>query len=84
MAKEKQNMMGPAISASSIICSSTRRKGLRTVMDLTRICEKFTPNSERFKHSFVYVRRVPFEVTFEVIFGVVFEVAFRCEGNDED
>ena len=34
VAKQKQNMRGPARSASSIMRSSTRRKGFRTVMDL--------------------------------------------------
>lgn len=37
--------IGPAKSASSIICSSTRRRGLRTVKDLSRICWKLMPSS---------------------------------------
>ena len=42
---KKKKRRGPARSASSIICSSTRWSGLRTVMDLARICEKLMPSS---------------------------------------
>lgn len=45
MPNKKKNRRGPARSASSIICSSTRWSGLRTVMDLARICEKLMPSS---------------------------------------
>jgi len=37
--------MGPAKSASSIMRSSMDRRGLRTVIDLSRICEKLIPSS---------------------------------------
>jgi len=50
--KQKQKKMGPARSASSIMCSSTRRRGLRTVNDLSRICWKLMPSSARYEKRF--------------------------------
>lgn len=48
--------MGPARSASSIMCSSTRRRGLRTVNDLSRICWKLMPSSARYEKRFGLIR----------------------------
>ena len=45
MPKQIMKMSGPAISASSIIRSSTGRRGLRTVNDFARMCQKLIPSS---------------------------------------
>lgn len=54
--KQKQKKMGPARSASSIMCSSTRRSGLRTVNDLSRICWKLMPSSAKCEKQFGIIR----------------------------
>jgi hypothetical protein len=50
MAKERQKRIGPARSASSMMRSSTRRNGFRTVIDFARMCAKLIPSSVRRAH----------------------------------
>ena len=45
-ANPKQKTNGPARSASSMISGAGRRRGLRTVRDLARMCEGLIPISE--------------------------------------
>lgn len=45
VAKPKQNMRGPARSASSMMRSSTRPRGFRTAIDFARMWAKLIPNS---------------------------------------
>jgi hypothetical protein len=45
MAKQKQKTSGPAKSASSMMCASGVRRGLRTVKLLSLICSKEMPSS---------------------------------------
>lgn len=45
MPKQNRKMIGPAMSASSIMRASTPRRGLSTVIDLARIWEKLIPSS---------------------------------------
>lgn len=45
MPKQKIKKIGPARSASSIMCSSTRRSGLSTVRVLARMWWKLIPSS---------------------------------------
>jgi hypothetical protein len=66
MPNKKKKRRGPARSASSIICSSTRWSGLRTVMDLARICEKLMPSSAGLVwNGHVRVDRSPYLVVME-------------------
>jgi hypothetical protein len=60
MAKQKTKMIGPARSASSIMRSSMRLRGLSTVIDLAPICWKLIPSSET-KCSILYIYN-PLEV----------------------
>lgn len=46
--KQTKKRSGPARSASSMMCSSMRCNGFRTVNDFARICEKLIPSSIRF------------------------------------